>query len=84
MPRKKNKQAEVELVEEAVQSAPAGSFVVYAEFDEYKAGDIFTLPDDWSVDEAYTELLLTKAKKRDGVVFLKPDGGRVTLPVKEA
>lgn len=82
MPRKAKKQ--VELVEEAVQSAPAGSFVVYAEFDEYRAGDIFTKPDDWVIDEAYTELLLTKAKKRDGIVFLKPDGGRVTLPVKEA
>ena len=84
----KEKQVEVieeaERVEEIVALAPAGTFIVYAEFDEYKAGDVFEIPDGWSVDGDYTELLLTKAKNREGVTFLRPDGGRATLPVKEA
>lgn len=73
-----------EHVEEVMRVSQVGAFVVYAEFDGYKPGDVFSLPEGWSVDADYTELLLTKAKKRDGVTFLKPDGGRATLPVKEA
>jgi hypothetical protein len=71
------------MLEEISAGLPAGSFVVTNEFEEYKIGDVFPVPEGWVFDEKYTELLYTKSKGRQGVCFAKPSGGRVILPVKE-
>ena len=78
-----------EAAKEAIAEARAEvkpkvkDFIVYAEFDDYKIGDVFQVPDGWKVDTAYTEMLLTKQKARQGVVFSTPTG-RSVLPVREA
>lgn len=56
---------------------------VYADFETFKAGDKFDIPTGWKRDQAYEDLLLTKAKARQGMVFVTPKGNRVTLPVME-
>lgn len=56
---------------------------VYAEFETFKAGDKFITPNGWKRDSAYEDLLLTKSKARQGMVFVTPKGNRVTLPVME-
>jgi hypothetical protein len=56
---------------------------VYAEFESFKVGDKFEIPAGWAHDQAYEDLLLTKAKARQGMVFTTPTGKRVTLPVME-
>ena len=77
-------QAAQEALEEARKEAHKGAFIVYAEFEGFKPGELFAIPSGWSLDRDYTELILTKAKKRDGITFLTENGSRVTLPVKEA
>lgn len=79
MPRKK-----VDEIEEEVREQKSGGFVVYADFDGYKAGDAFPVPAGWLRDVQYEEVLLNKQKQREGVVFIKNDGLRVVLPVREA
>ena len=74
-----------EIGEEVKEPAPKqAGFVVYADFDGYRAGDAFPLPTGWIRDVQYEELLLNKQKRREGVVFIKADGLRVVLPVREA
>ncbi len=77
------KEIEAEVIEEVRAQAGEGALIVYAEFDEYKVGDLFVMPEGWRRDDEYTELLYTKAKKREGICFMRPDGNRATLPVKE-
>jgi len=68
---------------EPVETKTKSGLVVYADFAAYRAGDVFVMPADWKHDADYEELLLTKAKKRQGMVF-QTATGRVTVPVMEA
>jgi len=63
---------------------PKEGLYVYADFEEYKAGDKFIVPAGWVRDEAYEQLIFTKNKPRAGMVFLTPKEKRVTIPVMEA
>lgn len=63
---------------------PKEGLYVYAPFEGYQAGDKFVVPAGWVRDEAYEQLIFTKAKPREGMVFLTPKEKRVTLPVMEA
>jgi hypothetical protein len=56
---------------------------VYADFETYKAGDKFDLPEGWYHDAEYEDVLLTKNKAREGMVFQTPTGKRVVLPIRE-
>lgn len=77
MPPKSKKQVP------AFEAPKEKGLYVYAAFETFKAGDKFTVPAGWVHDTAYEELLLTKAKARQGMVFQTPKGSRVTLPVME-
>lgn len=87
MPRKtKNTQQAAQEIVEEIKEKPQkrAGFVVYAPFDTYSKGDSFVPPAGWQRDRAHEELLINKQKRRQGVVFLKEDGNRVVLPLKEA
>ena len=76
-------EAAQEAVEEARKEAPQGALIVYAEFEGYKAGDVFVVPAGWVRDASYEELIVNKQKRREGIVFVTDKGERLVLPVKE-
>ena len=85
MPTKKRKTKEevVEPVKVEPKAEPKKQgLIAYADFNEYKVGDVFKVPEGWTLNLEYQKVLLTKAKKREGVVFDTPTG-LVILPLKE-
>lgn len=64
--------------EPVIESA---GYIVMADFDNYQVGDVFALPDGWTKDEAFQPM---KFSEVHGIAFLRPDGKRVILPLKEA
>jgi hypothetical protein len=82
MPRMKKTPQPV-IVEEVSAGLPEGTLVVYADFEQYKAGDVFVMPEGWARDVAYEELLYTKSKGRQGLCFVNENNNRIVVPVKE-
>jgi len=97
-----------ELVEMTEEPRKAGKFIATAQFElkrgyktvEYKAGDVFPVPEDWTWDAAFDEFRKVNRNAKgesNGIAFSVPlpvldekgnlkylDSRRVILPLKEA
>lgn len=84
MPKKAKEVVEVEQIKEVKEPvAEQSKLIVYADFETFKAGNEFVVPDGWVRDEGYEQTLLLKQKKRQGMSFRTPKDKLVTVPVKE-